>query len=724
MSFTLTQKQIDDLNSGADMVKEIFIESLKAVKAACLFEGQIQKNKTVFIGITQAFQSSILLTIANGEYTFEKVKAKFTSNNEYTIENLEFEKIHAISFDGKGITVLDKNNKILKREDLTKEEKVYATFFSIMIIGFFEFKDNKEVAEEAIGLFDTESSDNDIEDIENILLDELQKLKQKMGIGEPEGLKDVNEFPIEIQRKFCDVADGKINENIEQILTEYIGVMITLLKTANEVSKETAIGWSNLFILKNDDGIIIAGDFKSRFNTFVVKNDGSKEFGLFNFDGVMSLAPTVKYNGVKAAILNIVYDIASDYVKTGKKLNADMLALTMKMIMSGKNYEPDRKSVEPLYKFKIRKIEFTNAPKKEMSFENAKHNLDKKLKPENQEENVNFLNAQKDIVDYCDGKKIKNPMQTIKDYYYAVRLIMLHVACEQLKIERPIGWNNLFYIKSDDGFGIIGEFNSSFNVIQFNKNGDISLGVFDQPNVNDVESKPNKAKAIAFIGCMNLAEREEVTEEEFEIIKQGIDNAISDFKPDRINIKPKFNFKVNKLDKEEDLKMIASSLSELDQLTKQMQDLISGAEKEKPTPENMSQEEKAFDLMLNCSNPQELISNAYLIEAIVEVMKDSTRDKTMMYMETAVFSNDKDTHVMRFIFNKKENIIFTYDLKKDEFYIQEKETLNIWKMEDFEDDRVEYKKIGIIKMLLLTIAGKVPFDRFFTGLIAIASVKK
>lgn len=158
-------------------------------------------------------------------------------------------------------------------------------------------------------------------------------------------------------------------------------------------------------------------------------------------------------------------------------------------------------------------------------------------------------------------------------------------------------------------------------------------------------------------------------------------------------------------------------------LKPELEKLVERLEKEKTKPKNINQEEKAFDLILNCTNPKELIGNAYLIEAIVEVIKDSTKDKTMFYMETAIFSNDKATKVMRLIFNKKEDIIFTLDLKDNNFFIQEKESLQIWKIEDFEDEPVDYEKAGIIRMLLLTIAEKLPFEKFFTDLIAIANTK-
>ncbi|HCE5868788.1 TPA: hypothetical protein NHK58_001390 [Pseudomonas aeruginosa] len=353
----------------------------------------------------------------------------------------------------------------------------------------------------------------DTQQMQKEILDELDKMKQRMGIGKPEGLKDINEFPLEIQKDFCDLADGKIKGKTREIIQDYLGYLIITIETLSEVKKGTPFGWSNLFFLQNDDNLMIVGDFKSRFNTIIFKQGEDPTIGLFSFDGVIPLAPNAEYNDKKSEIFSFVFHLADKFVKTGEKVDITKLTQSIDYLLENFDIEQDTMAIEPMYKFSIKRLEVSK-----------------------------------------------------------------------------------------------------------NKNND--------------EKKP----------------------------------------------------------------------------------------KEKTNTTN--QEEKAFDLILNCKNPQELTENAYLIEAIVEVMKNSTKDKTMLFMETAVFSNDKDTNVMRLIFNKKENIIFTFDIRKNEFYIQEKDNLNIWKIEDFEDNPEEYKKAGIVKILLLTIADKIPFKGLFSALMIIAESNK
>lgn len=568
MNHGLTEEQIAILNSSKEAVAGFLENAIKAVEAACIFKGELNNgDKESYETIVQAFHTAILLTKVHKTFNFGSYKLSILDDERFIFENLNFGKLHAISQIGKGTAAIDKNgNRLNFQEDLNDDEKSFMYFFAIVISGYFQNATTDELCEKLMAHFKSEAIKRQSKEdktsrknFEEEALSLLDNIKEKMGIGEPEGLKDVNEFPLEIQKKFCDLADGKIKGNTKDILIEYLQYLITFIKAAENIADGTPFGWSNFFGITNDGEILIVGDFKSRFNAVHYVYGEKSTFGLFSFDGVMPLADGAIYNDKKSEIFTFVFTLALKFVLNDEKINIDKLAESIDYLLKEFEVEPDTVAIEPMYKFNIKKLEVTkNNSNNDEKYNNFKQNIDKKLKKE--------------------------------------------------------------------------------------------------PQKNDF----NKTEALA----------------------------------------------------------------ELDELNKQMRDLISEIEIKRKKPENMNQEEKAFDLMLNCTNPQDLISNAYLIEAIVEVMKDSTRDKTMLYMETAVFSNDKATKVMRLIFNKKNNIIFTYDLKKEEFYIQEEENLKKWKLEDFEDEPVEYKKAGIIRMLLLTIAEKLPFEGFFTGLIAIANLKK
>lgn len=152
------------------------------------------------------------------------------------------------------------------------------------------------------------------------------------------------------------------------------------------------------------------------------------------------------------------------------------------------------------------------------------------------------------MCDYCDGKEIADVEKTFTEYYKAISLIMLAVWSDEIGFDRPIGWENLFVIKKEKIYLIIGEFNSTFNTLWL---GDRRVGeaaIFADEKVVNLEDGVffNTAKANFVTQMITRVYNNSGTKKKFDFreFKTMIDKIISDNVPDTKSVITKVDFEI------------------------------------------------------------------------------------------------------------------------------------------------------------------------------------
>lgn len=304
---------------------------------------------------------------------------------------------------------------------------------------------------------------------------------------------------------------------------------------------------------------------------------------------------------------------------------------------------------------------------------------------------ADFLEAQKLFNDYCDGKPLNVVAEVLDIYFTHIKSILEIIAFDKSKVGKPHGWTNLFMMRQPNFIAVIGDFNSHFNSIKVGQDDPV-VGLFAMDSMMPLHEsiEYNHAKPHLIIEMMkialNLIEDGEKSSVKWDKnkFKAYADKVIAQNKPDTRSIPA-----IHKLE------------------------ITPVVNKFKPTPTPREQkenlDEKAFDLMLESSEFDQILKGAGLIQALIEVIKDETKEKTMLYMNSTVFSHDKELKTMRLVFNNHDDIVFTLDINKNSFYIEEKSTLEKWTFENFEGN--DLRRAKIIEQFLRTINNEISLEK-------------
>lgn len=112
------------------------------------------------------------------------------------------------------------------------------------------------------------------------------------------------------------------------------------------------------------------------------------------------------------------------------------------------------------------------------------------------------LKEQRQFSDFCDGKRIDDTQRMLHKYYKAIKLLILHAENKSIPDSTPIGWHNLFIIKAENHYLIIGDFNSKFNSIIIEDQKIVEIGTFYKQQFTPLNKsdKFNSAK----LECLTL----------------------------------------------------------------------------------------------------------------------------------------------------------------------------------------------------------------------------
>lgn len=419
-----TKEEIETVNELKEYLDENLIEVVRAVDNLGVFNA-VLKDESHYNLLVNCLGGSILYTVINKDCKFGNIKTKYIKENTFfSIENLLGGKIHKITHEDGGVRALRKDGYAFNfEEELNEGEKRFVMFFAIIISHFFKNTPPEQVVEIVKEYFIEKSKENlnhgiDEEHVE--LVNEtkkfLERFKKENNIKE--NIVNNEEFPLHIHNQFCDLMDGKITDDFAGIILKYTDILFSIQMNLERVNEGVPFGWSNLFFLKSEGNFIVAGDFNSNFNA-IVNPHTNKTIGLYCFDGVMQVAPNLKYNTLKSTVFCHIWKTAYDVAVNNKKYEPEKLLATVFSYVEQKGIVKDKVSIKPEYKFKIKKIniegfenknpaEANNAPIESRFFD-----LILNLKNETQlKENALLLNSMTNVIKRETQNKTMYFMQT------------------------------------------------------------------------------------------------------------------------------------------------------------------------------------------------------------------------------------------------------------------------------------------------------------------------
>ncbi len=498
----LSKEELQKVNEFGLFVKDKIEDLMKSVETLCTFSG-VFKEEGEYEFLIACLIGGILYTVSNEECYFGKIKSTYR-NGVFSIENFYDGKLYKFQYlSGHGVLATDKQGKPLHFDnDLNPIENRIANFLSFITVGLFEDIPREDVNKTIINFFEenakkrqsTEIKKEDLNISGDALLEKLARKKQ----SQEEDSKDINEHPLNIHKEFCDLLDGKKVGDKKTIIEEYIRHLVVLYKAVNEKESNIAHGWSNIFAIKNDDKCIFVGDFNSRFNTIVFRSNLNPKAGIFKNNSIIDLAPNSEYNSLKAGFFIELIKLIRNYVENGNKIKISEVVKALEELMEDEDYSPDTVSIKPIYN---NKISFISIKRSEKSQENKEEENEESVKDVNEYP----LYVQRELCDLLDKKSKRNSLEILEDYMGY--LIVLFEVLEENEPNKAYGWSNLFGVKNDDSYFIVGDFNSNFNAIVFSRHSKSKIGLFAFDGIMEIAPniEYNRMKSLLFIMMLQLA---------------------------------------------------------------------------------------------------------------------------------------------------------------------------------------------------------------------------